>query len=159
MQHFVLQSFNAARELNGKILLCELGVNRVALGLRASLRFIDGLIGRTNFGIDRTAHVNRQLSVDGCARATDVFFVVKINRRQVKAGNKSAEIHCSIVERFASPDLLGVKFDLGAVQAARALGFAFALGCFGRFDLDGIHPVVSKLSSLRKIKCRRLGVA
>ena len=76
----------------------------------------------------------------------------------MKAGNKSAEIHCSIVERFASPNLLRVKFDLGAVQAARALGFAFALGCFGRFDLDGIHPVVSKLSSLRKIKCRRLGV-
>ena len=75
-----MQSFDAARKLYGKVFLRELGVNGVALRLRASLRLVDGLVGCAYFGIDGAAHVYRQLSVDGRTRPPDVFFVIKINR-------------------------------------------------------------------------------
>ena len=146
MKHFALQSFNAARKLYGKVFLRELGVNGVALRLRASLRFVDGLVGCAYFGIDGAAHVNRQLSIDGRTRPPDVFFVIEVDRWQ--DGNDRSKIDRAVIERFAPPDLLGVKLDLWSVQAARTLGFAFALGRFGGFNLDGVHPVVSKLPCL-----------
>lgn len=76
----------------------------------------------------------------------DVFFVIEVNRGQ--EGCDRSKIDRAVIERFASPDLLGVKLDLWSVQAARAFGFAFALGRFGGFNLDGVHPVVSKLPCL-----------